>query len=82
MVYTIAQAYGYEPGEMIHVIAKCNIYDRHIPIIKELIERPQYDAPTLTVDKNLYDWYQASVDSFHVENYRYNDLNRKFKVAI
>ncbi len=40
LVHMLAQVCGFEAGELLHVIADAHIYDRHIPIIKELIERP------------------------------------------
>ena len=45
----IAQVTGFEAGELIHVIADCHIYDRHVPMIKELISRTPFDAPKLFI---------------------------------
>ena len=45
LVHMIAQVTGFKPGELVHVIADAHIYDRHIPIVKELIERETYPAP-------------------------------------
>ena len=45
LVYMMAQVTGFEPGELVHVIADAHIYDRHIPIVEELISRPTYPAP-------------------------------------
>ena len=36
LVYMIAQVTGFKPGELVHVIADAHIYDRHIPLVKEL----------------------------------------------
>ena len=46
LLHMIAQVCGMEVGELVHVIADAHIYDRHIPLVKELISRPCYDAPT------------------------------------
>ena len=46
LLMMIAQACDMEAGELVHVIADCHIYDRHIPVIKELISRKPYPAPT------------------------------------
>ena len=45
LVHMFAQVSGLIPGELVHVIADCHIYDRHIPIVRELIQRPTYSAP-------------------------------------
>ena len=47
----IAQATGFKPGELVHVISDAHIYDRHIPIVKELIKRETYPAPKVTLAK-------------------------------
>jgi len=56
-------------GEFVHVIADAHIYDRHIPIIKELIERPFYPAPKLVIDADIEDFYSFSTANIHLENY-------------
>ncbi len=82
LVMMIAQATGLEPGEFVHVIADCHIYDRHIPIIEELIKRPVYDSPKVTLDPSIKDFYSFTPDSFKVENYVHGDKIPKFEVAI
>ena len=56
-------------GGPLHVIADAHIYDRHIPIIRELIERPVYDAPTFRLNPEITDFYQFTRDDVKVENY-------------
>ena len=58
------------PGEFVHVIADMHIYDRHVPIIKELIKRPQYDAPKVTLDPSITDFYKFTKDSIIMEDYK------------
>ncbi len=82
LVYSFASAYGYEPGELIHMIGNCHIYDRHIEIAKKLIEAEQYPAPEFTIDRSVHDFYAFTKDSFHLENYQYSDFNEKIPVAI
>lgn len=65
----LAQVCGMEAGELVHVIADAHIYDRHIPIIRELIERPVYDAPTFRLNPEITDFYQFTRDDVKVENY-------------
>ncbi len=82
LVHMMAQVSGLEAGEFIHVIADAHIYDRHIPIIEELISRDPYDAPEFVMDKSITDFYQFTKDSFSLENYKYHDFSEKIPVAI
>lgn len=82
IVHMFAQVSGLEAGELVHVIADAHIYDRHIPVIKELIERKTYPAPKLSIDKSVTDFYDFTPDSFALEGYEYNPEEVKFPVAI
>ncbi|MBR5228352.1 MAG: thymidylate synthase [Firmicutes bacterium] len=62
----LAQVCGYEPGEFVHVISDAHIYDRHIPIIKELITRPQYPAPKFEINPDVKDFYDFTIDDFRI----------------
>ena len=77
-----AQVSGLEVGEFVHVIADAHIYDRHIPIIEELISREPYDAPVFVMDKSITDFYDFTKNSFSLENYKYHDFSEKIPVAI
>jgi thymidylate synthase len=77
-----AQVSGLEVGEFVHVIADAHIYDRHVPIIEELISREPYDAPEFVMDKSITDFYEFTKDSFSFENYKFHDFNEKIPVAI
>ncbi len=82
LVHMFAQVSGLEVGEFVHVIADAHIYDRHIPIIEELISREPYDAPDFVMDKSITDFYQFTKNSFSLENYKYHDFSEKIPVAI
>ncbi|MDF2474363.1 MAG: thyA [Lachnospiraceae bacterium] len=69
LVHMLAQVCDMEVGELVHVIADAHIYDRHIPIIRELIERPTYDAPTFWMNPEIKDFYKFTIDDFRLENY-------------
>ena len=76
-----AKVSGLVAGELVHVIADAHIYDRHVPIALELIEKPQFEAPKFVLaDKK--DFYSFEVEDFALENYRYNEFNTKLEVAI
>ena len=46
LVHMLAQVCGMKAGEFVHVIADAHIYDRHVPMIEELISREPLPAPT------------------------------------
>lgn len=82
LVCMIAQVTGFEPGEFVHVIADAHIYDRHIPIVEELIKQTPLEAPKVTLDKSVTDFYAFTKDSFKVEDYKYHEFNAKIPVAV
>ena len=76
-----AKASGFEAGELVHVIADAHIYDRHVDIVKRLIEQEPYPAPEMRVD-DITDFYKFTKDSFTAINYKYHEFNEKIPVAI
>jgi thymidylate synthase len=77
-----AQVSGFEPGEMVHVIADAHIYDRHVPIVEELISRKPFDAPKFVLDKSVTDFYDFTKDSVALVDYKYHEFDSKFPVAV
>ena len=82
LVHMMAQVSGLRVGELVHVIADCHIYDRHIPLVEKMLENPGYDAPEFRVDPSVTDFYQFTKDSFQMEGYRYHDFDGEIPVAI
>lgn len=77
----VAQASGMAPGRLLHVIADQHIYDRHVPVVKELLEREEYPAPKVWLDPGVTDFYGFTYDSLHVEDYQAGE-QVQFEVAI
>lgn len=82
LLHMFAQVSGLKAGELVHVIADAHIYDRHVPIIKEVIEKPQYPAPKFWINPYVKNFYDFTVDDFKLEGYKFNDLDKKIEVAI
>ena len=82
LLHMFAQVSGFEVGELVHVIADAHIYDRHIPLVEEMLKRPKLPAPKLIIDKSIKNFYDFTVDSFKLENYEYNPPIGKIEVAI
>ena len=82
LVYMLAQVTGLEAGELVHVIADAHIYDRHVPIIKELIERPTYPAPKFSLNPNIKDFYDFTVNDMRVDDYQKGPQIMNIPIAI
>ena len=82
LVYMLAQVTGFKPGEMVHVIADAHIYDRHIPLVKELISRPTYPAPKFSMNPDIKDFYDFTVDDFTIEDYVTGPQIKNIPIAI
>lgn len=82
LVHMLAQACGYQVGELVHVIADAHIYDKHIPIIEELITRPTYPAPEFHMNPEVKDFYQFKVEDFEIRNYKHGPKVSTIPVAI
>ena len=78
----MAQVSGFEPGEFVHVIADAHIYDRHVPVIEELIKNEPKPAPKFLIDPSVKDFYAFNRDSFRVEGYEYHEFTGKIPVAV
>ena len=82
LLMMFAQVSGLVPGELVHVIADCHIYDRHIPMVERLLELEPYPAPKVTLDGTVQDFYQFTKNSFTVEQYRCHPFDEKIPVAV
>ena len=82
LIHMLAQVSGLKVGEFVHVIADAHIYDRHIPIVKELIERESFDAPTFKINPDVKDFYDFTVDDIIIEDYEKNPQIKNIPVAI
>lgn len=82
LVHMLAQVTGLVPGELIHVIADAHIYDRHIPIIEEMVSRPQFAAPKFSLNKEITNFYDFTVSDIIIEDYQKNPQITNIPIAI
>lgn len=82
LVHMLAQVTGLVPGEFVHVIADAHIYDRHVDVIREMITRPQFDAPKFSLNPDVKDFYDFTVDDIRIEDYRKNPQITNIPVAV
>lgn len=69
LVHMMAQVNQMKAGELIHVIADAHIYDRHIPLLEELINREAFPAPDFWINPEIRDFYAFTVEDFRLDNY-------------
>ena len=82
LVHVLAQVNNLEVGELIHVVADAHIYDRHIPLVRELIQRTAYPAPKLIINPDIKDFYDFRVEDFVLENYQSGPQIKSIPVAV
>ncbi len=82
LLMMFAQVSDMEAGELVHVIADAHIYDRHIPLVKELIGRETYPAPKVTLNPEIHDFYKFTTDDVCVEDYITGPQIKNIPVAI
>ena len=82
LMHKLAQVCDMRVGELVHVIADAHIYDRHVPIVKELIERPQYDAPKFWLNPDIKDFYQFTTDDIKITDYVTGEQIKDIPIAV
>lgn len=82
LVYMLAQVCGMKAGELVHVIADAHVYDRHVPVIKELIKRPVYEAPKLWLNPDIKDFYKFTTDDVRLDDYVAGEQIKNIPIAV
>ena len=82
LIHMLAQVCDMQVGELVHVIADAHIYDRHIPIIKELIGREQHPAPKFTLNPEIKDFYQFTTKDITIEDYVTGPQIKNIPIAV
>ncbi len=82
LLHMFAQVSDLEVGELVHVISDAHIYDRHVPIVENILKNPQYPAPKFIMNKDVKNFYDFTVDDFRLEDYQFTKLDAKIEVAI
>ncbi len=82
LVHMFAQSCGLKVGELVHVIANAHIYDKHVDTVKRIMKNKQYKAPKLEIDPTITNFYDFTVDSFKLVDYKCNKNKEKFEIAV
>ena len=81
LVHLFAQVSGLVPGELVHVIADAHIYDRHIPLVEQIIGNEPYAAPVLRINPDITDFYAFTPDDITLSDYRFHKLEGRIPIA-
>ena len=82
LLMMFAQVSDMEAGELLHVIADAHIYDRHVPLVQELIRRETHDAPIVRLNPEIKDFYRFTTDDLTVENYVTGPQIKNIPIAV
>ncbi len=82
LVHMLAQVCDMQVGEFVHVIADAHIYDRHVPLIEELISRPRYPAPKFWLNPDIHDFYEFTRNDVRLDDYQFGPQIENIPVAI
>jgi len=82
LLHMFAQVSDMEVGELVHVIADAHIYDKHVPLVEELIEREQHPAPKFWINPEVKNFYDFTVDDFRLDDYVTGPQIKNIPVAV
>ncbi len=82
LIHMFARECNMEVGELVHVIADAHIYDRHVPLVKELISREPLPAPKLWLNPEIKNFYDFTVDDVKLLDYETHEQIKGIPVAI
>lgn len=82
LLMMVARHVGMTPGVLMHVITDCHIYDRHIDMVKRLLDRDEYPAPKVSLNPEKKDFYDFTVDDLIIENYQYGEQIKNIPIAV
>lgn len=82
LLHMLARECDMEVGELVHVIADAHIYDRHIPMVKELISREPLPAPKFWLNPEVKNFYDFTPDDVKLIDYKYHESIGHIPVAV
>ena len=82
LLHMLAQVCDMKVGEFVHVIADAHIYDRHIPMIEELIKREPLPAPKFWLNPEVKDFYEFTPDDVRLDGYETHPQIKNIPIAV
>ncbi|MDO4778129.1 MAG: thymidylate synthase [Tissierellia bacterium] len=79
----IAQVTGYKPGEMVHFVQNLHIYDKHIPLVKEVAEKDATKkGPELWINPDIKEFDDFTIDDFRLLDYNPDTQSYDIPIAL
>ena len=78
----VAQSVDMIPGKLVHNITDCHVYDRHIDIARELLNRQEHPEPKVSLNPDIKNFYDFTTDDLIVENYETEPQIKNIPIAI
>ncbi len=82
LLHMLARECDMIPGELVHMIADAHIYDRHIPLIQELIGRETHPAPDFWLNPDKKGFYEFTKEDVRLDNYVTGEQIRNIPIAV
>ena len=82
LMHMLAQVCDMQVGELVHVIADAHIYDRHIPLIEELISRETHPAPIFKLTPDIKNFYDFTTKDITIEKYVTGPQIKNIPIAV
>lgn len=82
LIHLFAQVSRLQVGELVHVIADAHIYDRHVPIIQDMLKRDEFPAPAFHLDSDVQNFYDFTLDQIKLVDYRHGDKITGIPIAV
>lgn len=82
LLHMLARHAGLIANELVVVKNNFHVYDRHVDIIKQIAENPEYPAPKFYMNPEKTDFYSFTEDDFKLIDYQNTKLNIKIPVAV
>ena len=82
LLMMVAQSTGMIAGKLMHNITDCHIYDRHIDIAKELLNREEHPAPKVSLNPEIKNFYDFKTSDLIVEDYVTEPQIKNIPIAI
>ena len=82
LMHMLARECDMVVGELVHVIADAHIYDRHVPLIEELITREQYPAPKFWLNPDKHSFYDFTEEDVRLDDYVTGEQIKNIPIAV
>ncbi len=82
LMHMLARECDMVVGELVHVIADAHIYDRHVPLIEELITREQYPAPKFWLNPDKHGFYDFTEEDVRLDDYVTGEQIKNIPIAV